>query len=541
MRVGIGQINPHVGAIERNRDRILARLTEARDRRCDLVVFPELAVCGYSPLDSMWRPGYAESCEEAVEAIRAASEGIGVVLGSIVARPRREAVNRYDLSSLADVAETERFNAAVLIEDGCVLGRASKIHLPCYDVYDESRYFSPGPGTEVFGFRGRTIGISVCEDLWVDGGPTELQASLGAEWIVNLSASPFYVGKQAIRHRLIRQRAMDNGVGIVYVNLVGGQDDIVFDGASFVVDAHGRLVFQAPAFTEGLYVVDLSDPPRGVLVESDELAALRSALVLGIHDYVSKNGFSSVIVGLSGGVDSALVTALAVEALGPKQVTAVYLPSEFSSEESREDAREIARSLSIDLLEIPMSDIHRALRDALPETPTGLADENLQPRVRATIWMALANQRNALVLCAGNKSEIAMGYNTLYGDTTGALAPIADLYKTDVYRLAASLRDRIPKRVLERPPAAELRVDHRDEDDLPPYAELDPLLAKVIEANMSRTQLIGAGFEPELVDRVLPRYYASEYKRRQLPPGIKVTPKAFGVGRKVPITNAYRD
>ena len=541
MRVGIGQINPHVGAIERNRDRILARLTEARERRCDLVVFPELVVCGYAPLDSMWRPGYAESCEEAVEAIRAASEGIGVVLGSIGARPRREAVNRYDLSSLADVAETELFNTAVLIEDGRVLGRASKIHLPCYDIYDESRYFSPGPGTEVFGFRGRTIGISVCEDLWVDGGPTELQASLGAEWIINLSASPFYVGKQAIRHRLIRQRAVENGVGIVYVNLIGGQDDVVFDGASFVVDADGRLVFQAPAFTEGLYVVDLSDPPRGATVARSELAELRSALVLGIRDYVSKNGFSSVIVGLSGGVDSALVTALAVEALGPNQVTAVYLPSEFSSEESREDAREIARSLSIDLLEIPMSDIHQALRDALPETPTGLADENLQPRVRATIWMALANQRNALILCAGNKSEIAMGYNTLYGDTTGALAPIADLYKTDVYRLAASLGDRIPKRVQKRPPAAELRVDHRDEDDLPPYVELDPLLAKVIEANMSRTQLIKAGFEPELVDRVLPRYYASEYKRRQLPPGIKVTSKAFGVGRKMPITNAYRD
>ncbi len=541
MRVGIGQINPHVGAIERNRDRILAYVNEARDLRCDLVVFPELAVCGYSPLDSMWRPGYAESCEEAVEAIRAASKGIGVVLGSIVARPRREAVNRYDLSSLADVAETELFNAAVLIEDGRLLGHASKIHLPCYDIYDESRYFSPGPGTEVFEFRGRTIGISICEDLWVEGGPTALQANLGAEWVINLSASPFYVGKQTIRHRLIQHRAMENGIGIVYVNLVGGQDDVVFDGASLVVDEDGQLVFQAPAFAEGLYVVDLSDPCRVEPESPDDLAELRSALVLGIHDYVSKNGFSSVIVGLSGGIDSALVTALAVEALGPKQVTAIYLPSEFSSDESREDAREIARAHSIDVLEIPISDIHQALRDALPETPTGLADENLQPRVRATIWMALANQRNALVLCAGNKSEIAMGYNTLYGDTTGALAPIADLYKTDVYRLAASLGDRIPKRVLERPPAAELRTDHRDEDDLPPYSELDPLLAKVIEANMSRTQLIEAGFDPELVDRVLPRYYASEFKRRQLPPGIKVTPKAFGVGRKMPITSAYRD
>jgi NAD+ synthase (glutamine-hydrolysing) len=541
MRVGIGQINSHVGAIERNGDRILAHVNEARDLQCDLIVFPELAVCGYPPLDSIWRPGYVAACEGAVEAIRAASDGIGVIVGSITARAKREPVNRYDLSSLADNAETELFNTAVLIEDGRILGHASKIHLPCYDVYDESRYFSPGPGTEVFAFRGRTIGISICEDLWVDGGPVELQASLGADWIINPSASPFYVGKQAIRHRLVRRRAKENGVGIVFVNLVGGQDDVVFDGGSFIVDADGRLLFQAPTFAEGLYVFDLSDPRPAAPEERDELDQLRSALILGIRDYVSKNGFASVLVGLSGGIDSALVVTLAVEALGPEHVTGVYMPSRFSSDESREDAQAIARRLSIELLEIPLSVIHQALRDALPETPTGLTDENLQPRARATILMALANQRDALVLCPGNKSEIATGYNTLYGDTIGALAPIADLYKTDVYRLAESLADRIPRRVIEKPPTAELRPDHRDEDDLPPYAELDPLLGKIIENNLSRTQLIGAGSDPELVDRVLPRYYASEYKRRQLPPAIKVTSKAFGVGRRMPITNAYRD
>ncbi|GAG10332.1 unnamed protein product, partial [marine sediment metagenome] len=263
--------------------------------------------------------------------------------------------------------------------------------------------------------------------------------------------------------------------GIVYANLVGGQDGVVFDGGSFIVDADGRLLFQAPAFTEGLYVFDLSDPRPVAPEEPDELDQIRSALVLGIRDYVSKNGFASVLVGLSGGIDSALVATLAVEALGPEHVTAVYLPSEFSSDESREDAQEIARRLSIELLEIPLSAIHQALRDALPETPTGLTDENLQPRVRGTLLMALANQRNALVLCPGNKSEIAIGYNTLYGDTIGALAPIADLYKTDVYRLAESLADRIPRRVIEKPPTAELRPNHRDEDDLPPYSELDPL------------------------------------------------------------------
>ncbi len=541
MRVGIGQINAHVGAIARNRDRILSIVDEARSLGCDLVVLPELAVCGYPPLDSIWRPGYVIACEAAVEAIRAASGGLGVIVGTITARERREAVNRYDLSSLADDAGAELFNTAVLIEDERILGRTAKVHLPCYDVYDESRYFSPGPGIEVFAFRDTTIGMNVCEDLWVDGGPTDLQANLGAEWIFNLSASPFYVGKRAIRQRLVRRRATENAVGIVYANLVGGQDDVVFDGGSFIVNASGETLFEAPSFAEGLYVVDLSDPRPITRDEPRDLDRLRAALVLGIRDYVAKNGFTSVVIGLSGGVDSALVTALAVEALGAEHVTAVYLPSRFSSEESLQDAQAISRNLSIELLEIPIASVHTAVRDAFPEPPSGLVDENLQPRIRATFWMGLANQRNALVLCAGNKSEIAVGYSTLYGDTTGALAPIADLYKTDVYRLAASIGDRIPKRVLERPPTAELRPDQRDEDDLPPYPVLDPLLAKLIDGNRSRAELIAEGIAPELLDRVLPRYYANEYKRRQLPPGIKVSPKAFGGGRRMPITNAYQE
>jgi NAD+ synthase (glutamine-hydrolysing) len=541
MRVGIGQINAHVGAIERNRDRILAMIDDARRQACDLVVFPELAVCGYPPLDSMWRPGYVAACEEAVEVLRAASRGIAVIVGTITAHGTREAINRYDLSSLADDTGADLFNTAVLIEDEQIVGRAAKIHLPCYDVYDESRYFAPGPGSEVFTLGDTTIGINVCEDLWVDDGPTEIQASLGAEWIVNLSASPFYVGKRAIRHQVIRRRAIENGVGVVYANLVGGQDDIVFDGGSVVVDADGAVRFEAPSFVDGLYVVDLSDPHPVPSLEMSELNRLRSALVLGIRDYVAKNGFTSAVVGLSGGIDSALVTALAVDALGSEHVTAVYLPSRFSSEESQQAARDLARRLSIELIEIPIDGVHEAVRHAMPAAPTGLADENLQPRIRATFWMGLANQRNALVLCAGNKSEIAVGYSTLYGDTTGALAPIADLYKTDVYRLAASFDEWIPSRILERPPTAELRPNQRDDDDLPPYEVLDPLLAKIIDDNRSRAELLAEGIEPELLKRILPRYYASEYKRRQLPPGIKVSPKAFGVGRRMPITNAYWD
>jgi len=541
MRVGIGQFNAHVGAIATNRERMLSLLAEAREQRCDLVIFPELAVCGYSPLDGMWRPGYVAACEDAVDAIRAASEGIGVVVGSITGHAHREPINRYDLSSLADGAETDLFNSAIFIADGEVAGRASKIHLPCYDVYDESRYFTPGPGSEVFSFRGVTLGLNVCEDLWVDGGPTELQASLGAAWIINISASPFYVGKPEIRRRLVHRRAKENGVGIVYANLVGGQDEAVFDGGSFIVNGDGELVFQAPTFVEGLFVADLADSASVPAAKPSDLEQLREALVLGIRDYVGKNGFTSAIVGLSGGIDSALVTALAVEALGPEHVTAVYLPSRYSAEQSGTDARELAERLGIELLAISIGEAHEAVREAMPEPPTGLADENTQPRIRATIWMALANQRNALVLCAGNKSEIAIGYSTLYGDTTGALAPIADLYKSVVYRLAKSLGERIPRSIVERPPTAELRPDQRDDDDLPPYEVLDPLLRHIIDENRSRRELIAMGIDAELVDWVLARYHANEHKRRQLPPGIKVTPKAFGLGRRVPITNAYTD
>ncbi|MBU0595158.1 NAD+ synthase, partial [Candidatus Bipolaricaulota bacterium] len=517
MRVGIGQINSHVGAMEANADRIVAGIGEARDAGCDLVVFPELAIPGYAPLDLVWRPGFVDACERAVERIRAASRGIGVVVGSIAAEPRREGVNRADLSSVADGAGIDLFNVAVVIDDARILARVAKSHLPCYDVHDEKRYFVPSPGVEVVAFRGTSLGIALCEDLWVTDGPIELQASLGAEWIINPSASPFYVGKPAIRRNLVAQRARENGVGIVYVNLVGGQDDVVFDGGSFVVGPGGDRLLQAPHFKEGLFWIDLDATEGAPETDDKDIEQLRDALVLGIRDYVRKNGFSSVLLGLSGGVDSAVVCTLAVDALGSESVTPVYLPSRFSSEESRADATELARSLSVGLLEIPISGIHSALRSALPDAPTGLTDENIQPRIRATIWMALANQRNELLLCAGNKSEIALGYNTLYGDTSGAIAPIADLYKSDVYAVAALYAGRIPDRIREKPPSAELRPNQRDEDDLPAYAVVDPLLRELIERNASRAQLVERGFDAATVDEVLRRYYTSEYKRRQLP------------------------
>jgi NAD+ synthase (glutamine-hydrolysing) len=540
MRVGIGQIDAHVGAIERNAERILILVGEAEKAGCDWVVFPELAVPGYIPQDLLWRPGFASACDRAVQSIASRVGEMIVVLGSIGAHPARGATNRADVSSATDGAAVDLYNVACVLQKGKETARIAKTHLPTFDVYNEKRYFAPSPGAEVVTLGDRSVGINICEDIWVEDGPTDLQASLGAEWILNLSASPFYVGKPAIRRRLIRTRAAENHIGIVYVNLVGGQDDVVFDGGSFVVDAEGRFLFQAPRFEEGLFVAELDGPtlpePR------DEPAVqLRQALVLGIRDYVHKNGFQSVLLGLSGGIDSALVAALAVEALGPENVTTVYLPSEFSSHESAEDAAQVAKNLGVDHVELPIQEVHRACRAALPSRATGLVDENLQPRIRGMLLMALSNQRGALVLCPGNKSEIAVGYNTLYGDTVGALAPIADLYKEDVNRLAESFGDLIPERVLTKPPTAELRPNQRDDDDLPPYGVLDPLLRAVVEQNTSRDQLLSQGFDPSLVDDVLRRYYQNEYKRRQLPPGIKVTPKAFGSGRRIPITNAYRE
>ncbi len=541
MRLGIVQLNPHVGDIDYNLERIISYIAGARDFGCDLVVFPELSLCGYFPFDLLWRHGFADRMESALAEVVRNSEGIGVIVGGISAARVRGGANLTDPSSLADGAGIDLFNSAFLISDGRLIGEERKLHLPTFDVYFEKRYFTPGEGAQVFELHGERIGINICEDLWVEDGPTDTQASLGAEVVVNVSASPFFVGKGELRRRLAARRARENGVTLVYVNRVGGQDEIVYDGGSFVVSPEGRLLFQAPYFTEDLYTVDLEGlrpirPPR-----EEGIELIRRAIVLGIRDYVRKNGFSHVIIGLSGGIDSALVAALAVEALGREAVTAVFLPSEITSPESREDALETARRLGIELLEVPIAGMVDAAEGALPQRPSGLAGENLQARARGTLLMTIANERNALVLATGNKSEIAVGYNTLYGDTVGAIAPIGDLLKTDVYRLAARFGDLIPARVLEKPPTAELRPGQRDEDDLPPYSLLDQVLKGLIEENASREELVAQGFPEKTVDEIIARYYRSEYKRNQLPLVIKVSPKAFGIGRRFPITHRYRN
>jgi len=541
MRLALAQINPRVGDIDANLATVIAHIEDARAAGCDLVVFPELSLSGYPPLDLLWRRGFVARIGEALTAVERASRGIAVILGAVSSRPPRIPANLTDPSSRSDGADLELLNSAVLFVDGARIGEEGKLALPAFDVYDDRRYFVPGEGAEVFQVAGSSLGMNVCEDLWVEDGATDAQASLGATWVVNVSASPFYAGKPAIRRRLASRRARENAVHLVYVNRVGGQDELVYDGGSFITGPDGALLYQAPWFATGLFVVETDALSPATAPLEDETLSIRRAIELGIHDYLGKNGFSDVLVGLSGGIDSALVAALAAEALGPEHVTAVLMPSAITSRESGDDARALADRLGLARLELPIGKIVEACHAAFDQAPTGVAAENLQARIRGTLLMTVANQRNALVLATGNKSEIAVGYNTLYGDTVGALAPVGDLYKTDVYRLAESFDDPVIRRIAAKPPTAELRPGQRDEDDLPPYATLDPLLRSLIEEGAGRSDLLAEGGAEPLVEEVLMRVSAAEHKRRQLPLVVKVSPKAFGTGRRIPITHGYRN
>ncbi len=527
MRIGIAQINVHVGAIEENTEKILRRIEEARARGCDLVVFPEMAICGPGAGDLLRQRGFLIACEQAVARIGRLSCDIGVVVGA----PGRD----DPLPSVGALS-----NRAFFFSNGTLIGTADKQTLSAEDMPCETRYFAPGEGSTVHAFRSHALGLELGEDPWIEDGPTELQASLGAEWIVNPCAAAFVVGGRAADHRIAVRRTRENGVGLVRVNLVGGQDEVVFDGGSTIYNADGQCVFRAPRFVEGLYMVDVDHASPVHAPVTSEIQDVRDALVLGVRDYARKNGFCRLLLGLSGGIDSAVVAALAADAVGADNVRCVYLPSEFSSQESREDARATANALGVAFEEISISRIHEALRHSLPESPEGVVDENLQPRIRATVLMALSNQSGALVLCPGNKSEIAMGYNTLYGDTVGGLAPIADLYKDQVYSVAALYGDLVPVRVRSKPPSAELRPGQRDEDDLPAYKVLDPVLREILEAGATIAELQARGYDEHMVEDVARRIRQSEYKRAQLPPGIRISRHAFGAGRWFPRTHAYK-
>ncbi len=528
MRIALAQPNLTVGDLEGNAEKIAEYIQRARGK-ADIVVFPELAITGYPPKDLLLKPSFTAENRRKLEKIALETKGIAAVVGFV------------------DGSGREISNAAAFLADGRIAHVLSKMHLPNYDVFDEKRYFRPARECSVIEHKGVRLGINVCEDIWVDDGPCDIQARGGAEVIINISASPFHVGKLSERISLLQRRAEQNGVPIAYCNLVGGQDDLLFDGGSCFFNAKGKLVAMAKRFEEDLIVSDFSG--KAIIPKREEpVEEVYRALVLGIRDYARKNGFKKVVIGLSGGVDSALTAALTIKALGAENVVGVSMPSEITSRESREDAERVATNLGIEFMEMPIAKAVKTYEETLAEVFRGakrdVTEENIQARIRGNILMALANKFGYLVISTGNKSEMAVGYTTLYGDMAGGLAAISDVPKTMVYQLARYVnstngREVIPKRVLDKAPTAELRPGQLDQDDLPPYDILDPILRAYIEEEKSTKEIVEMGFDPAIVVDVVRRVDHNEYKRHQAPIGIKVTSKAFGSGRRMPITNKY--
>jgi NAD+ synthase (glutamine-hydrolysing) len=567
VRIALGQINPTVGDLAGNVDRMAGWAARATEAGSDLICFPELAVTGYPPEDLVLRAAFVEDNLEALEDLARRTAGGCVVLTGFV-----------------DRSDRGLHNAAGLLAEGRVVARYHKVKLPNYGVFDEQRYFVPGEAGCPVRLASSALGISVCEDAWKPGRPWDQYALEGVKIIPNINASPYHRRKIAERLEVCRARAAETGAWIVYVNAVGGQDELVFDGGSMVVSPSGDLTWHAAMFEEDLLVVDievpeatadfpgvqadtsrneshfetpparqtpLPDPHRPPWPEGPE--EVYRAIVLGLGDYVRKNGFEEVVVGLSGGIDSALTTALAADALGPESVRTLAMPSPFSSLESLEDAADVARRLGVRLDEVRIDEVFKAYLAALDgvfaDAKENVAEENLQARIRGNILMAMSNKFGSLVLTTGNKSELATGYSTLYGDMAGGFAPIKDVPKTLVYELCRWRNDHaqatraevpIPERVMTKPPTAELRPDQKDSDTLPPYEALDPVLEAYVEEDRSPEELIEAGMDPDLVWKVVAMVDRAEYKRRQAPPGVKITPKAFGRDRRMPITNAYQ-
>jgi NAD+ synthase (glutamine-hydrolysing) len=531
MRLALAQIDPTVGDLEGNRGLILARIEQARTAGADLVVLPELAVTGYPPEDLLLRPGFVRAARESLEQIAAETRGIVALVG-------------------APLHDGDLYNACAICADGKITGWAKKWHLPNYGVFDEKRYFASGGELTLVDVAGTKVGITICEDMWIPGPPTTELASAGAELLVNLSASPFHVGRAEEREAIFSARARESGVRVALCNTVGGQDELVFDGHSLVLERDGSVLARAPGFAETLLVFD-SERPEAAMVSplGSDLEQMRCALVLGLRDYVAKNGFNEVIVSVSGGIDSAVTAALAVEALGAECVHCVSMPSRYSSEGTRADARRLAENLGCDFRELPIEPVVEAYSDVLAESFAGrepdVAEENLQARIRGTIAMALSNKFGWLLVASGNKSELSVGYATLYGDMAGGFALLKDVFKTDVFRLARHLneqagRELVPQSTIDRAPSAELREGQLDEDSLPPYAELDRVLEGYVEEDRSLDELSADGFEPDVVARTVALIDRAEYKRRQAPPGVRLRPKAFGRDRRTPITNRWR-
>lgn len=531
LRIAVAQRPFRVGDVDGNAGIIIDEAARARDALgAQLVVFPELALVGYPPDDLLLRSGLPAAVDAAIERIAAAAGGISIILGY----PHFE-------------EDGIRRNAASVLRDGACIGRTYKQALPNYGVFDEKRHFTPGEHTLCFDCAGHRIGLLVCEDLWVPGPAAQAKAD-GAELIVSINASPFTGGKAQQRGEILHARSRETRLPLLYANLVGGQDDLLFDGASRAIDGDGRASFQAPAFVDDLYTLDFDGAHLSGPIDegAERIDILWRGLVRAVRDYVDGNGFPGAIIGLSGGIDSAVVAALAVDALGPERVHTVAMPSRYTADMSNSDAAEQARRMGCSHEAIPVEPAFEALSGMLADRFAGRApdvtEENLQSRIRGTLLMALSNKFGHVVLTTGNKSEMAVGYATLYGDMCGGFAPLKDVYKCDVWRLAR-WRNRstefIPKRVIDRPPSAELRDDQLDEDSLPPYAVLDEILRLYVEEQQAPADIIAAGFEAETVQRVTRLVRLAEYKRRQAPPGPKVTPVAFGRDRRFPITARY--
>ncbi len=537
-RIQVAQLNLLVGDVGGNADRVIAAAGRARADGVDLLIFPELTLTGYPPEDLLLRPELMERVEKALERLRATCRGITLVLG-------------YPLSAVGGL-----FNVAGVLRDGEVIGEYAKQQLPNYGVFDEKRYFQAGAAPVVLDHLGLKIGLSVCEDIWQEG-PTRQAVDAGARILVNINASPFHAGKRAQREALVARRAKEHGIPIVYANLVGGQDELVFDGASFVADGSGRILKRAAVFEEDALTLDLDDegrlvagdPEPGTDLDSgreDEEAGVYGALVLGVRDYVRKNGFSGAVLGLSGGVDSALTLAIAVDALGADAVEGVLMPSRYTSEMSNADALEEAERLGVSTRVIPIEPPFQSFLSILEPAFEGLAadvtEENIQARCRGIILMAISNKTGRILLTTGNKSEMAVGYATLYGDMAGGFAPIKDVPKLLVYRLARyrnGLSPVIPDRVLVRPPSAELRPDQTDQDSLPPYEVLDPILRLYIEEDEGIDAIVARGYPADIVRRVARLVDRNEYKRRQAPPGVRISTRAFGRDRRYPMTSGF--
>ena len=531
MKLALAQIDLVVGDLDGNRERIVARIAEARSAGADFVVLPELAVTGYPPEDLLLRPGFVRAARVALDRIAEEARDIVALVG-------------------APLDDGDLFNACAICADGAVTGWAKKWHLPNYGVFDEKRYFASGNELTLLDVAGTKVGITICEDMWIPGAPTSELAAAGAELVVNLSASPFHVGRASEREAIFAARARECGVRVALCNTVGGQDELVFDGHSLVLERDGSVLARGPGFEEALLVVDLEQPEAVPIAPlDDDLEQMRRALVLGLRDYVGKNGFDAVVVSVSGGIDSAVTAALAAEALGPDRVHCVSMPSRYSSEGTRDDARVLAENLGCEFREIPIEPVVEAYAGVLAESFAGrtpdVAEENLQARVRGTLAMALSNKFGWLLVSTGNKSELSVGYATLYGDMAGGFALLKDVYKTDVFRLARHLNERagrelVPESTIDRAPSAELREGQLDEDSLPPYAELDRVLEAYVEEDRSLDELSADGFDPDVVARAVALIDRSEYKRRQAPPGVRLRPKAFGRDRRTPITNRWR-